>query len=267
MKCHRYHGRQASLPDPQLPWRQYASLYLRVLLMQADHAFYRLSIRGKNHALHDFRVAVRQLHTWFSMPSFVGEPDAKLLKKLKGCLKHTNRARDTVVHNRWLKKHGYHYRFRHHGDIAPAGWPKLRRRIRSAIDALGAGHSDADSSFATYAAIIRRLWLHSFILRLAAVHGADDAAIHRCRILAKRLRYLLEPLARSDRRLEQQVLALKRFQDHAGQLHDLAQLRMRLPSLPGVDDVIGQETAALFESFELRYLQVAGRLPDDVAWL
>jgi CHAD domain-containing protein len=60
--------------------------------------------------------------------------------------------------------------------------------------------------------------------RLAAVHGfGDQAAAHRARIAAKRLRYLLEPVAREEDGDESSAIIgrLKELQDVLGDLHDV----------------------------------------------
>jgi hypothetical protein len=59
-----------------------------------------------------------------------------------------------------------------------------------------------------------------FLIALDSIHSiSDDGEVHRARIAAKRLRYLLEPLA-DELDAGESVECLKRFQDILGELHD-----------------------------------------------
>jgi len=71
---------------------------------------------------------------------------------------------------------------------------------------------------------------------LEAVSGPGDVAhAHRARIAAKRLRYLLEPIADLAPGAPSAVKRLKGLQDALGELHDLHVLAAELSPQPGCD--------------------------------
>jgi hypothetical protein len=101
---------------------------------------------------------------------------------------------------------------------------------------------------------------------LGRIKGPDDAEqAHRTRISLKRLRYLLEPVARRNRRAGALVRRLKEAQDLLGEHHDMhvlsaavTALRARLPAskFPGLEPGLAlvarqadQAAAAAFDRF------------------
>ena len=69
---------------------------------------------------------------------------------------------------------------------------------------------------------------------LTRVRGASDVEeVHRVRIAVKRLRYLLEPVARGNRRAGALIRQLKEAQDLLGEHHDMHVLSSEVASLRG----------------------------------
>lgn len=191
-------------------------------------------------ALHDFRVALRRLRSVLrAYRPWLDAVPKKLRRRLREIARATSAGRDAEVCLAWLDEQN---------DAADVGrdWlqtrlerlrddayahvradvlaafadvePRLRRRLKD----IRRGKPVANTSYA--AAVAERLREH--VARVAAdlarIEGvADTATIHDARIQAKRLRYLLEPLA--DARFiaaRTAVTDLKAFQDETGLLCD-----------------------------------------------
>ncbi len=199
-------------------------------------------------ALHDFRVALRRLRTTIDGydPCLAGIGRRRSARRLKKLARATNPARDAQVQLEWLGRHGPKLRARHQGAVA---WlsarlerrreeaedearselaPRFRRfaaRLRGRLERFEGqlGDGGPQPVFAEAMAGALREGARSLRERMAAVSGADEERpIHKARIAAKRLRYLLEPLRGHPRvDAEQAVAGLKELQDLLGGLHDL----------------------------------------------
>lgn len=248
-----------------MPAQQGAAIVARRLLAKVAEERLRLDDQQDSAALHDFRVALRQLRTWLCAfrPELDPLVSAKLIRRLRRIARTSNEARDGEVQLEWLRaqegtlprdaRHGCDWLIERVDAHRLAADQRFRTRIvadfertRRTLDSqLAATEEDEDSvprasARGTLAAAIASV-LHSqadrLRVHLAAIHGlSDDEEVHRARLAGKRLRYLLHPLSDiiDD---ESQVLAhLKPMQDALGELHDAHTLV----------DVIGDELSTVF---------------------
>jgi len=216
------------------------------LLSDADEAARALERRDDEEALHDFRVALRRLRSALRAfrPWLEGSLRRKHEKRLKRLTRATNPARDAEVQLAWLaaerealaaprRRPGLeHLEERLRGRLREAdrGRARLLARYRDATTRLRPRLSayevrlDGDGRVPFSAAVAGLLSAQVGTVRaqLAAVRGAgDEARIHRARIDAKRLRYLLEALRGSEAvDPRPAVKHLKKLQDVLGELHD-----------------------------------------------
>lgn len=173
-------------------------------------------------ALHDLRVGLRRLRSWLRAfrPELDDTVRGKTRRRLRDLTHATNVARDVEVWSAWIAtqsglsaraKPGLRYVtrwLRADGDAQRRkAMKRIRSRLPSLLDSLERELSsytapvpteDRAMSEATMAdAMSELIQSHHqrFARRVDRVHTADEVgAIHRCRIAAKRLRYLLEAL-------------------------------------------------------------------------
>ena len=239
--------------DLRLPVAHGARLVALDILDDASDASQRLVVadgaRRDAEALHDFRVAVRRLRSWLrafddELGRSVGDKQRKALKRIA---RATNPGRDLEVQLEWLERAGRGLgRRRREGAAWMTGY--LTAAQRADDDALDAVVRDEfprvrgalEERLSTYAQTVRtrragataatlaeaiasRLGPHGDELGAAldGVHAlTDEAPAHTARIVAKRLRYLLEPAARHVKGGRAAIGRLKRLQDGLGALHD-----------------------------------------------
>jgi CHAD domain-containing protein/CYTH domain-containing protein len=198
--------------------------------------------------LHDYRVAVRRLRSClraYAKPlrsSLAGKTPRRLRRLARG----TNRSRDLDVHLAWLgeQRHtvgeaerlGVAWLFERLTRDRDRAWEDMldldealfsriharlvRRlsRFRTTIDL-----DEGPRRRSTAGVAARRIRVASGLLkeRLGRVQGYSSVdAIHRARIAAKRLRYLVEPFAPAVSEGEATVDRLKALQDGFGDVHD-----------------------------------------------
>jgi len=227
-----------------LPATRGVRLVAMELLGDAAQAADRLAHAHDDEALHDFRVAVRRLRSWFR--AFDQELEGSVRRRdrhaLRALVRATNSGRDTEVQLDWLarvmkskeaKRSSGAARLSSYireqqrlaGDSFDASCiddfadlrKQLMKRFENTLD-------DADDDERTLAqSIAAKLPAHVDALTAAlhAVHAFDDeSAAHEARIAAKRLRYLLDPAAPHVRLAAAMVERLKTLQDDLGALHD-----------------------------------------------
>ncbi len=233
----------ALLAEPAPRAARVVALYL---LDRVEAERVRLDDTADVEALHDFRVAVRRLRSWLRayrdvLRDSVGR---KMQGRLGALARATNDSRDIEVHREWIAAQ------------RKTLTPSARKGIAPLDRSLAEDKRRADAAFravlaADFAPLMARLrknlsrypvavWDHPPGERWAAaaaqrIHDAfldlrerlthveevdDDAAAHRARIAAKRLRYLLEPLADAVDGVAEAVGLLKEAQDQLGSLHD-----------------------------------------------
>ena len=192
---------------------------LRSAPPSADHA-----VRHDEEALHDFRVAIRRLRSWLrAWKAWLDDSlSRKVVRRLRKIARATGPARDTEVHLAWLAEQRAALRGRQRIGLA---WmsetlaSKQKVAFAHAVHAahrFGPLHEKASAQLNMYtlsihpvktddgdlfaSALAQRVGhqIETVRRRLASVHTLGDrAGAHRARIAVKRLRYLLEPAARS----------------------------------------------------------------------
>jgi CHAD domain-containing protein len=210
-------------------------------LEDAAAACVRLGDAGDTEALHDFRVALRRLRSLArSYRPFITDClPKKLRRRVKDLASGTGLARDTEVQLQWLnaqrgqarvhEQPGYEWIIRRletrleeeYGEIReqlPGRFERLRERLATR---LALAWDDSSPPMGQVAADLLLEAGEELRAHLDQVHGqADEDAIHQARITAKRLRYLLEPLAPELEGGKALVKGLKALQDIMGEIHD-----------------------------------------------
>lgn len=212
------------------------------LLQEAAEALSRLERAADDEALHDFRVALRRLRSLIGAyrPYLKGSVKKKLRKRLKELAASTNAARDREVQVAWLS--GAAGQFDPHAErgaqfllerlssieTAASGVEELRERfwalhhpLEKSLSRLRLRLEEDGPSFlsATGGLLAEKAGILEDSLR--RVGSPDDGpALHRCRIEAKRLRYVLEPLQAEVSGVRGLVGEMKALQDLLGDLQD-----------------------------------------------
>ena len=220
-------------------------------LADAAHARDRLALGQDAEALHDFRVALRRFRSWErAFRQYTrDEVPKKQRRKLRDLARDTGASRDLEVHLTWLAEQ--------RGSLTRRQRPGLTWLLstldRQKTDADATLERDVDRRFTRLKGRLERalssyretialrsggmpLPVESFAMALAPrvleqagmlrehiaqVHSlTDEAEAHEARIAAKRLRYLLEPVARLVPGAGLVVDRLKSLQDTLGDLHD-----------------------------------------------
>lgn len=267
---------------PSLPVDEGSRRLALIHLQDAVAARGRVTGSADADALHDYRVAVRRLRSClraYARP-LRSSLTEKTLRRLRRLAHGTNRSRDLDVHLVWLGEQGHkvgeaerlgvawlHERLTADRDRAwedmldldEALFPRIHARLvrrlsrfRTTIDL-----DDGPRRRSTAAVAARRVRAAAGLLkqRLHQVQGYSSVdAIHRARIAAKHLRYLLEPFAPAVPEGEATVDRLKALQDGFGDVHDAhvfgAELQEVLPDgeraarggaslVPGLEALMG----------------------------
>lgn len=218
-------------------------------LSAARAAERRLDDRSDPEALHDFRVAVRRLRSL--LRAYKPQLEASIRKKDRTRLREIQRAtgggREAEVALEWLTKQ--------QRDLAPEHLTGLnwlsgkllarRRECDQALDGelrrtfkrtaekleerLAIMRSEQNLlaerphvSFARTLANLTEAHATELLVQLGQISRMDDAeALHEARIMAKRLRYLLEPVRAYADDAQPIVKKTKRLQDVLGDLNDV----------------------------------------------
>jgi CHAD domain-containing protein/CYTH domain-containing protein len=227
-------------------------------LDEACAAAERLRDEADVEALHDFRVALRRFRSYLRGYRTLLEDSVtkRHRRDLRELAAETTVARDTEVQLGWLGAQTEQVRPAHRPALAwlverleqrhreayagvrgetlrrfVAIEPKLRARLSRYVARLE--EQTPRRTFAAEAGELVRQAGEALQAGLAAVRSpADVEAAHEARILAKRLRYLLEPLRATDVGEETTDLVkhLKGLQDILGELHDAHVLSQELAS-------------------------------------
>src|SRR3954463_13899901 len=263
-------------------------------LDQCDRAERRLSHPGDREALHDFRVGLRRLRSTLSayrvqLEGSVTPPGRRRVRDLG---RATNAGRDTEVQLEWLSKQterldpedipGFYWMIGRLEDrkeelldsvtarVARKYQKtalKLRRTLGVLHIELGTGQGQAPATFREVTGALTGQHVARLRQDLGSIRGAADAEqAHRARISLKRLRYLLEPIARRNRRATALVRLFREAQDLLGEHHDMhilagtvASLRSELsatgagrvePGLATLVRLADQSATAAFERFQ-----------------
>jgi hypothetical protein len=219
-------------------------------------------------------------------------------QRLRKLTRATNAGRDTEVHLTWLQKQGERLgtedapglfwligrlEGRKYETLDPAtaeiglrfvkGASKFRRRLAILRVEIVAGPGKRQPTFGQ---VTGELIQHQVARVKADLKRVPEAAnvkeAHRARIAVKRLRYLLEPVARRTPRARGLITQLKEAQDLLGNLHDMHVLSEEIASslsavsgshrdrlsgsvrgLQTLERLAREQSAAAFESFASRW--------------
>jgi CHAD domain-containing protein/CYTH domain-containing protein len=212
--------------------------------LAAADRFDRSSEGAAAEALHDFRVALRSLRSWLRAHDDALHVPKKVRRRLRRAAHVTNESRDAevlaallaglpgmtragVASSRWWRE-----RLSERAQD-PEVISRLRDDIQRGVDALDEQLSvvrwqqpvDSPWSFAPLAADLAvRVRSHRDELAVALAridYPSREVTVHRARIAAKRVRYLLEPVKGGVPEARSAVKLLKSMQDDFGDLHDL----------------------------------------------
>ena len=219
----------------------------------------RLGNSENTDALHDFRVGLRRMR---SALSAYREPledsvTGKMRRQIRRLARATNAGRDTEVQLDWLRPRGallapeetpgYYWllgRLQERKDATHARevpeatsrfadmCEKFRRALGTLRIELTNGRTRHAPAFGEVTGELIGLQVGRVQEELGRVgDGADIEQVHRTRIALKRLRYLIEPVARHNRRARALVQRFKQAQDLLGEHHDLHVLLADVTSL------------------------------------
>ncbi|MDP9122469.1 MAG: CHAD domain-containing protein, partial [Acidobacteriota bacterium] len=204
------------------PPEEGARLLALACLDEAAAAYPRLARSDDAAALHDFRVALRRLRSCLRAYAglLAGSLPGKLRRRLERLARATGPGRDTEVQIEWLRQAmpalSKHQRAGHawllsrlerrrkeeHGELT-AGLARrftaleadLRNRLSVYRAEIHLGEAPRPT-FAFATAQVLAVQAADLASHLAEIEGAgDQEEAHRARISAKRLRYLLDPVA------------------------------------------------------------------------
>jgi CHAD domain-containing protein len=254
------------------------------LLDAAARAHARLPDDTDTEALHDLRVALRRLRSLLRayQPWVAEVVPRKLAKRLRRLARATNEARDAEVQLAWLGEQRLRPAARERAGVAwlaaalEARRARAYRHVREEIahdytrvatavrTALQRGSRTRTRGTERFGIVTARL-LAEHAAELQAALGKigsveDAAAIHAARIAAKRLRYLLEPVAALLPHGHAQVKAMKAFQDEFGLLNDSF---VRAAMLADAVHAAGAERAGRVLAHALGTARGAARLGRD----
>jgi CHAD domain-containing protein len=222
-------------------------------LDDATAAAARLGDSADREALHAFRVAIRRLRvTVRAYPGIHESVPRKQRRRLRKLARATNAARDAEVQIAWFNQRSARFtpaqraalapfrarlRARRRAELSQAQqrlqrwFGRVERKLRRRLAALQSNAGLHEAPFRAVAAATLVQYAGELDARLAAVTDSTDAAqLHATRIAAKRVRYLLEPLAPGLPDGAPLVERLKQLQDLFGTLTDAHVLEVALES-------------------------------------
>jgi CHAD domain-containing protein len=252
------------------PAKRAARVIARARLDAVRDAYARFNTADAD-ALHDLRVGLRRLRSWLRAfrPELDDTVRGKTRRRLRDLTHATNLARDVEVWSEWIAaqprlspraRSGLRYVTRWLRADSDAQGRKAMKRIRSRLPSL----LDAlDSELSTYNAPVPdeddvadeptmaaamaellRAHLQRFTKRIERIQsGHDVAAIHRCRIAAKRLRYMLDALDEFPS-ASAATARLVESQDALGTVRDLRLFVERMVERIGVTAMMEQRRRA-----------------------
>ena len=221
------------------PAREVIRHSAKQLLKKSDEAVRRLRDRHDTEALHDSRVALRQLRGWFQAFRQELPLRHKWRRALKRLAHSTNRARDAEVCLLWvsrLTRRGHanerHFRaalealrdesYRRVRKELPAKWRELARRLSHVAEAPAAPGSPFRRRFAASLQDFTREFERA---RVRARQDPSAPNIHALRIAGKKLRYLLEGVLKRDPAAKGLLDEIELLHDAAGTIQDLQRLQ------------------------------------------
>ena len=231
------------------PPEEGARLVALRILEDAGQAFERVLAGDSPDALHELRVSLRRLRS--TLQAFESHlerrPTARALERLRELGARSNEARDAEVQIAWLAERRSQIARGPRAALAALGAELERRRdqslarlnerlpgrfetLREELERSLGGYRtwvqlaapDPSPTFAAVLAEKLRKQAARLRERLSEIVSASDPdPCHAARIEAKRLRYLLEPVAAHLPEGKRAVRSLKELQDVLGEMHDL----------------------------------------------
>jgi CHAD domain-containing protein len=241
-------------------------------LDQAAEARPRLADPDDAEALHDFRVGLRRLRSCLrSYDAFLGDAvPRKLARRLKRLASSTGPGRDTEVQIAWLRERSAHLSGHHRSGLSwlvarledrmRHAYQDMREEIEQEFDEVEKDlrrrlsvyktevhlTGEPGATLATATAEILRKQVSELESHLARVEDeTDEEEAHEARITAKRVRYLLEPLAGEIPGAGPLVKRFKALQDLLGELHDAHVLEKELAD--AVEDAATERARKILE--------------------
>lgn len=221
----------------------------------------RLTDRTDAEALHDFRVALRRLRvTLRAYPNLHEVVAKKYRRRLRELARETNAVRDAEAQIAWFRDRAARFtpsqraalgalraRLRSRRRQAQLHthlelqrrFAKVERKIRRALSTPSANAGVDRSPFRVRAAATLVEYAMDLRKRLQGGTEAGAAELHATRIAAKRLRYLLEPVAQELEHRDRLTIRLKELQDVFGGLTDAHELQGELSRAAKTDQEIG----------------------------
>ncbi|WP_006788120.1 CHAD domain-containing protein [Thiorhodospira sibirica] len=210
-------------------------------LDDAQQAYQRFIAGDDPEALHDFRVALRRLRSLVGTykPYIKDCLPKKQRQRIKDIAAATGLARDTEVQLQWL-----HPRLTQAKEHEAAGFAWMVQRLQARLaeeyadlhntlppsfnrlherlgKRLGLEYEEHSAAFGQVAHELIGTCAEAFRQHLDGVCcESDGEQIHQARIIGKRLRYLIEPLAKADAAYKPLLKELKTLQDLMGEFHD-----------------------------------------------
>ncbi len=265
-------------------------------LDEIDRAERRLHDAQDAAALHDFRVGVRRLRSCIRAyrEPLKGSVSGKMRQRLRQLAQATSLGRDTEVQLVWL---GQQLNRLEAEDVQGFFWLSGRQEGHR-LDSHAPAIAEVARRYAKTGALLRRRLgvlrievgtdparkpltfgqvsgemigvqvarLRKDLLGIRDASSIEEA--HQARIAVKRLRYLLEPVARSNRRARALIPRLKQAQDLLGEHHDMHVLAtaiasaraglsganpqisaLVLPGLATLERFAGEQAVGAFERF------------------
>lgn len=231
--------RQRSLT--YLPVEEGVRMRALQLIEKVNGACKRLVNADDTEALHDFRVAVRQLRTLvrtFDPYLTIGKKRRQALRRLA---KKTSSARDLEVTLDWLsaqrgtlnagERVGVDQLMARLTQRCEHAYGLIRKRVPSEWNGLEAGlvkrlshglsERPESETFAQVSGTVADKYRDELESALRTLNGTmSDELAHQARICGKRLRYVLEPFRKTINGAQEATAALKRLQDDFGALCD-----------------------------------------------
>lgn len=210
-------------------------------LKHAAKALSRLRDPGDRTALHNFRVAIRRIRSLLrAYRPWIGRAGGKKpRRRLRALTRMTGYSRDAEVLIEWLARQRHELE---RADRAGLDWflrqarARKRNYDRTARKRLAGDFERLEQSLRKRLGVVDEAeskrfretfsglldeQADRFSNRLAVIANADDhKPIHKARIEAKRLRYIVEPLRGFLPEARAVVREMKHVQDILGQLHD-----------------------------------------------
>ena len=218
-------------------------------LRQIARARTRLEDPHDEEALHDFRVGLRRLRSCIRAyrVQLKDSVNDKMEQSLRKLMRATNAGRDAEVHLNWLRKQGDRIEAedtqglfwligrlegRKYETLDPVTAKmgtqfgkvsaKFQRRLATLRVEIEPGPGKRQPTFGQVTGQAIQHHVARLDEDLKQVRGPDDVKqAHRARVAVKRLRYLLEPVARRNPRIRDIIARLKEAQDRLGELHDM----------------------------------------------